>query len=116
MANYLRYTYQLVGATWNGSEMEHAPITFDDVDSAKGMMDFSECDFTGLSPEWTLENDDKTLVLKVPFTDAQAHVEMKAFHENVKDSWAAQLAEGYSEIVHSVDNKYVVGDVLAKNR
>jgi hypothetical protein len=63
-----------------------------------------------ISPEWTLENSDRTLVLKVPFTDAQAHVEMKAFHENVKDSWAAQLAEGYSEIVHSVDNKYVVGD------
>ena len=109
MANYLRYTYQVYGT-------DSALVVFDDVNDAKSIIDFDEFDFTGLSPEWTLENDDKTLVLKVPFTDAQAHVEMKAFHENVKDSWAAQLAEGYSEIVHSVDNKYVVGDVLAKNR
>jgi hypothetical protein len=103
MANYLRYTYQAL-------DTDSALVVFDDVDEAKTIIDFDEFDFTGLSPEWTLENDDKTLVLKVPFTDAQAHVEMKAFHENVKDSWAAQLAEGYSEIVHSVDNKYVVGD------
>ena len=103
MANYLRYTYQVL-------DTDSALVVFDDVDEAKTIIDFDEFDFTGLSPEWTLENDDKTLVLKVPFTDAQAHVEMKAFHENVKDSWAAQLAEGYSEIVHSVDNKYVVGD------
>ena len=103
MANYLRYTYQAL-------DDDSALVVFDDVDEAKTIIDFDEFDFTGLSPEWTLENDDKTLVLKVPFTDAQAHVEMKAFHENVKDSWAAQLAEGYSEIVHSVDNKYVVGD------
>ena len=103
MANYLRYTYQVFGT-------DSALVVFDDVDDAKTIIDFDEFDFTGLSPEWTLENDDRTLVLKVPFTDAQAHVEMKAFHENVKDSWAAQLAEGYSEIVHSVDNKYVVGD------
>jgi hypothetical protein len=103
MANYLRYTYQVFGT-------DSALVVFEDVNDAKTIIDFDEFDFTGLSPEWTLENDDKTLVLKVPFTDAQAHVEMKAFHENVKDSWAAQLAEGYSEIVHSVDNKYVVGD------
>ena len=109
MANYLRYTYQVL-------DTDSALVVFDDVDEAKTIIDFDEFDFTGLSPEWTLENSDRTLVLKVPFTDAQAHVEMKAFHENVKDSWAAQLAEGYSEIVHSVDNKYVVGDVLAKNR
>ena len=109
MANYLRYTYQVFGT-------DSALVVFEDVNDAKTIIDFDEFDFSGLSPEWTLENDDKTLVLKVPFTDAQAHVEMKAFHENVKDSWAAQLAEGYSEIVHSVDNEYVVGDVLAKNR
>jgi len=103
MANYLRYTYQVL-------DIDSALVVFDDVDEAKTIIDFDEFDFTGLSPEWTLENCVRTLVLKVPFTDAQAHVEMKAFHENVKDSWAAQLAEGYSEIVHSVDNKYVVGD------
>ena len=103
MANYLRYTYQAL-------DDDSALVVFDDVDEAKTIIDFDEFDFTGLSPEWTLENDDKTLVLKVPFTDAQAHVEMKTFHENVRSSWAAPMAEGYSEIVHSVDNKYVVGD------
>ena len=103
MANYLRYTYQVL-------DTDSALVVFDDVDDAKTIIDFDEFDFTGLSPEWTLENDDKTLVLKVPFTDAQAHVEMKAFHTNVRSSWAVAMAEGYSEIVNSVDNKYVVGD------
>ena len=103
MANYLRYTYQVFGT-------DSALVVFEDVNDAKTIIDFDEFDFTGLSPEWTLENSDRTLVLKVPFTDAQAHVEMKAFHENVKDSWAAPIAVGYAEIVHSVDNKYVVGD------
>ena len=103
MANYLRYTYQVL-------DTDSAIVTFDDVDEAKTLINFDEFDFTGLSPEWTLENDDKTLVLKVPFTDAQAHVEMKTFHENVRSSWAAPIAVGYAEIVHSVDNKYVVGD------
>lgn len=103
MANYLRYTYQVYGT-------DSALVVFEDVNDAKSIIDFDEFDFTGLSPEWTLENDDKTLVLKVPFTDAQAHVEMKTFHENVRSSWAAPVAVGYSEIVYSVDNKYVVGD------
>ena len=103
MANYLRYTYQVL-------DTDSAIVTFDDVDEAKTLINFDEFDFTGLSPEWTLENDDKTLVLKVPFTDAQAHVEMKTFHENVRSSWVAPIAVGYAEIVHSVDNKYVVGD------
>ena len=103
MANYLRYTYQVFGT-------DSALVVFDDVDDAKTIMNFDQFNFTGLSPEWTLENSDRTLVLKVPFTDAQAHVEMRAFHENVKDSWAVPMAEGYSEIVHNVDNKYVVGD------
>ena len=103
MANYLRYTYQVL-------DTDSAIVTFDDVDEAKTLINFDEFDFTGLSPEWTLENSDRTLVLKVPFTDAQAHVEMKAFHENVRSSWAAALAVGYAEIVYSVDNKYVIGD------
>ena len=88
MANTLRYTYQLVGATWNGSEMEHAPITFDDVDSAKGMMDFSECDFTGLSPVYSLEDSDTTLVVTIPFADSDAgRTAQDAFHNNMKDTW-----------------------------
>ena len=103
MANYLRYTYQVFGT-------DSALVVFEDVNDAKTIIDFDEFDFSGLSPEWTLENDDKTLVLKVPFTDAQAHVEMKTFHENVRSSWTAPIAVGYAEIVHSVDNKYVVGD------
>ena len=105
MTNYLRYTYQAL-------DTDSALVVFDDVDEAKTIIDFDEFDFTGLSPEWTLENDDKTLVLKVPFTDAQAHVEMKTFHENVKDSWASPMAtwKGHAEIAHSVDNKYVVND------
>jgi hypothetical protein len=103
MANYLRYTYQVYGT-------DSALVVFDDVNDAKSIIDFDEFDFTGLSPEWTLENDDKTLVLKVPFMDAQAHIEMKTFHENVRSSWAAALAVGYAEIVYSVDNKYVIGD------
>jgi len=112
MANYLRYTYQLMHA-------DSSLLVFDDVDDAKEVIDFGEYDFTGLSPEWTLENDRKMLVLKVPFTDAQAHVEMKAFHANLtSDTWNAKLADvgdldrwdGHSEIVYSIDNKYVVGD------
>ena len=103
MANYLRYTYQLMHA-------DSSLLVFDDVDDAKEVIDFGEYDFTGLSPEWTLENDRKMLVLKVPFTDAQAHVEMKTFHENVRSSWTAPMAIGYAEIVNSIDNKYVVDD------
>ena len=88
MANTLRYTYQLVGATWNGSEMENGPITFDDVDSAKGMLDFSECDFTGLSPVYSLEDSDTTLVVTIPFADSDAgRTAQDAFHNNVKDTW-----------------------------
>ena len=93
MANTLRYTYQLVGATWNGSEMEHAPITFDDVDSAKGMLDFSECDFTGLSPVYSLEDSDTTLVVTIPFADSDAgRTAQDAFHNNVKDTWSYPVA------------------------
>tara|TARA_R110002153_G_scaffold39405_3_gene113491 strand:+ start:195 stop:560 length:366 start_codon:yes stop_codon:yes gene_type:complete len=88
MANTLRYTYQLVGATWNGSEMENGPITFDDVDSAKGMLDFSECDFTGLSPVYSLEDSDTTLVVTIPFADSDAgRTAQDAFHNNMKDTW-----------------------------
>ena len=88
MANTLRYTYQLVGATWHGSEMENGPITFDDVDSAKGMLDFSECDFTGLSPVYSLEDSDTTLVVTIPFADSDAgRTAQDAFHNNMKDTW-----------------------------
>ena len=105
MANYLRYTYQAL-------DTDSALVVFDDVDEAKTIIDFDEFDFTGLSPEWTLENSDRTLVLKVPFTDAQAHVEMKAFHENVKDTWTVTGSIDGSTLTEILqpDNKYVIGD------
>lgn len=96
MANVLRYTYQVVGILWNGSDGydDPAPITFDDVDSAKGMMDFSECDFTGLSPVYSLEDSDKTLVVTIPFADtADGRTAQDAFHNNMKDTWTVTGSE-----------------------
>jgi len=89
MANALRYTYQIIGA-------DSSAITFDDVDAAKGMMDFSEWDFTGLSPVYTLEDSDTTLVVTIDFgTDLSA---MDAFHNNVKDTWATSGSQDGSTI------------------
>ena len=116
MANTLRYTYQLVGATWNGSEMEHAPITFDDVDSAKGMMDFSECDFTGLSPVYSLEDSDTTLVVTIPFANtADGRTAQDAFHNNVKDTWGYPTAVSpYNTswgLAHQISNAFTVTSI-----
>ena len=89
MANALRYTYQIIGA-------DSSAITFDDVDAAKGMMDFSEWDFTGLSPVYTLEDSDTTLVVTIDFgTDLSAQ---DAFHNNVKDTWATSGSQDGSTI------------------
>ena len=90
MANTLRYTYQIKGGTWNDEkeDFDMAPITFDNVNAAKGMMDFSECDFTGLSPVYSLEDSDKTLVVTIPFADtADGRTAQDAFHNNMKDTW-----------------------------
>jgi len=114
MANTLRYTYQLVGATWNGSEMEHAPITFDDVDSAKGMMDFSECDFTGLSPVYSLEDSDTTLVVTIPFADSDAgRTAQDAFHNNMKDTWTVTGSIDGSTLTEILqpDNSFTVTSI-----
>ena len=114
MANTLRYTYQLVGATWNGSEMEHAPITFDDVDSAKGMMDFSECDFTGLSPVYSLEDSDTTLVVTIPFADSDAgRTAQDAFHNNMKDTWTVTGSIDGSTLTEilQTDNSFTVTSI-----
>ena len=82
MANKLRYTYQVVGA-------DSSAITFDDVDAAKVIVDFSECDFTGLSPVYSLEDSDTTLVLTIPFADtADGRTAQDAFHNNMKDTWS----------------------------
>jgi len=82
MANVLRYTYQIIGD-------DSSAITFDDVDAAKGMMDFSEWDLTGLSPVYSLEDSDTTLVLTIPFADtADGRTAQDAFHNNMKDTWS----------------------------
>ena len=81
MANKLRYTYQVLGA-------DSSAITFDDVDAAKVIVDFSECDFTGLSPVYSLEDSDTTLVVTIPFADSDAgRTAQDAFHNNMKDTW-----------------------------
>ena len=47
MANYLRYTFKVVGD-------DSSYVTFSDVNEAKTLISFDEIDFTGLSPEYTL--------------------------------------------------------------
>ena len=103
MSNYLRYTYKVV----NNDDSYN---TFSDVNDAQTVILFDQVDFTGLSPEYTLEDSNKMLCLKVPFTDAQAHSEMKTFHDNMKDNWVIGLANGHARIEFSVDNKYVIND------
>tara|TARA_R100001015_G_C4475105_1_gene57455 strand:+ start:139 stop:480 length:342 start_codon:yes stop_codon:yes gene_type:complete len=105
MANYLRYTYKVVSD-------DSSYVTFSDVNDAKTLILFDEVDFTGLSPEYTLEDSNRMLCLKVPFTDFQAHRDMKTFHTNMKDNWAITLGNDSSVIYieYSVDNKYIVDD------
>lgn len=118
MAHYLRYTYQVYG-------IDSTLVAFNDTDHAKTILDFSQVDFTGLTPEWTLENSNKTLCLKVPFSDAQALVPgtqqqadtIKAFHTNMKDTWKVGIADatdstlnGYGGMIDNIDNKYVISD------
>ena len=104
MANYLRYTYQIIGS-------DSTVQTHTDVDQAKARFDFSAIDFTGLSPEWTLEDSNQTLVLKVPFTDAQAHTDMKVFHNNMKDTWIITTADSTLVDIPNISNKYVINDI-----
>ena len=105
MANYLRYTYKVVNE-------DSSYVTFSDVNEAKTLISFDEVDFTGLSPEYTLEDSNRMLCLKVPFTDAQAHTDMKTFHTNIKDNWAITLGNDSSviSIEYAIDNKYIVND------
>ena len=102
MANYLRYTFQNSGDDSTVDAMA-------DVDTAKSKYDFSDIDFTGLSPEWTLEDSNKTLVLKVPFTDAQAHTDMKTFHTNMMNNWVITSVDS-SRFLLDVSNSYVIND------
>ena len=107
MANALRYTYQIIGA-------DSSAITFDDVDAAKGMMDFSEWDFTGLSPVYTLEDSGTTLVLTIDFgTDLDAQ---DAFHNNVKDTWpTASVNPGEEYLPRILMNAGTTGNKILKD-
>jgi len=104
MANYLKYKYRARGA-------DSSLTTFTDVNNAKSILDFSNWDFTGLTPEWTLEDTNTSLVVKIPFTDAQAHVEMKTFHNNVKDNWTIGTDSTVLADCHLGENEYVVNDI-----
>ena len=104
MANYLRYTYKVVSD-------DSSYVTFSDVNDAKTVIILDEVDFTGLSPEYTLEDSNRMLCLKVPFTDFQAHRDMKTFHNNMKDNWKITLGnDDVIRIEYAIDNKYIVND------
>jgi hypothetical protein len=83
MANILRYTYQIIGE-------DSSPVDYTGVDNAKSKYTgFSDWDFTGLSPVWSLEDDNTTLVVTIPFPDTKdGRTAQDAFHNNVKDTWA----------------------------
>lgn len=102
MANYLKFTYQHIG---NDSSV----TTFTDVDNAKNSFSFADWDFTGRTPQYALEDGNKTLAVTISFTDAEAHVEMKAFHENVKNNWNVTAVNGLG-VIYSVNNAYVIND------
>jgi len=107
MANSLRYTYQIIG-------VDSSAITFDDVDAAKGMMDFSELDFTGLSPVYSLEDTDTTLVVTIPFANtADGRTAQDAFHNNMKDTWTTTGSIDGSTINHDFapSNKFTVTSI-----
>ena len=118
MANSSRYTFQ-VGAF---SEVEGALVdngakhTFSDVAEAKTIIDFSGWDFTGLSPVYTLEDSDQTLVVTIPFPDTEAGITaMNNFKENTKNNSAWQTvytaSAPYTGISGEISNTYIVNDV-----
>ena len=91
MANSLRYTFQVVGA-------DSSAITFSDVDDAKSSWTIGDWDFTGLSPVYSLEDSDTTMVITIPFADSEAgRTAQDAFHNNVKDTWDTQRNSPYYE-------------------
>ena len=91
MANSLRYTFQVIGA-------DSSVITFDDIDAAKDIMDHGDWDFTGLSPVYSLEDSDTTMVITIPFADSEdGRTAQDAFHNNVKDTWDTQVKSPYYE-------------------
>jgi hypothetical protein len=102
MANQLRYTFQVQGA-------DSTPITFSDVDDAKGTVDYGGWDFTGLSPVFTLEDSNKTFVITVDFADSEAgRTAQLAFHTHVMetDSWKVNANSPYhaSQLNYDISN------------
>ena len=113
MANTLRYTFKVVGT-------DSTAITFNDIDHAKDLIDFSEIDFTGLSPVYSLEDSDTMLVITIPFADSTAgRTAQDAFHNNMKDTWTLTATEdgssgGVGKIVADLiqtDNAFVVTSI-----
>ena len=97
MANYLKFTYQHIGN-------DSSTTTFTDVDDAKSKFSFADWDFTGRTPQYTLEDSNTTLAVTISFTDAESHVEMKAFH-NSKLAAIGELAAG---VGHEINNPLAV--------
>ena len=101
MANYLKFTYQHIGE-------DSTTTTFTDVDHAKTLLTFDNWNFTGRTPQWTLEDSNQTLALTIFFTDAEAHREMKTFHENVKDNWPVIAIDGV--VNYNINNAYIINN------
>ena len=102
MANSLRYTFQVIGA-------DSSVITFDDIDAAKDIMDHGDWDFTGLSPVYSLEDSDTTMVITIPFADSEdGRTAQDAFHNNVKDTWDTSVNSPYDEHIAAISDSFTV--------
>ena len=105
MANTLRYTFKVVGT-------DSTAITFNDIDHAKDLIDFSEIDFTGLSPVYSLEDSDTTMVITIPFADSEdGRTAQDAFHNNVKDTWDTQVNSPYYEYRDAISDRFIVTSI-----
>ena len=85
---------------------------FSSLDNAKDSIDFTSWDFTGLTPEWTLENSNKRLCLKIPFSDAEVNDgTMLAFHNKVADgTYEPTITINHNYLERGEDSKYVIND------
>jgi len=105
MANSLRYTFQVIGA-------DSSVITFDDIDAAKDIMDHGDWDFTGLSPVYSLEDSDTTMVITIPFADSEdGRTAQDAFHNNVKDTWDTHVNSPYYDMRHAISDRFIVTSI-----
>ena len=105
MANSLRYTFQVIGA-------DSSVITFDDIDAAKDIMDHGDWDFSGLSPVYSLEDSDTTMVITIPFADSEdGRTAQDAFHNNVKDTWDTHVNSPYYDMRHAISDRFIVTSI-----